>query len=49
MTNKVIAFKNQVIIEQTTFEGITWRDDGYVGGADYLNFSVEISFKDKEL
>ena len=41
--------KNQVTIEQTVCEGITWRDDGYIGGTDYLNFSVEISFKDKEV
>lgn len=41
--------KDQVTIEQTVYEGITWRDEGYVGGTDYLNFSVEIAFKKKEV
>jgi hypothetical protein len=43
------SHKNQVVIEQTNFEGSAWRDDGYIGGTDYLNFSVEVSFKNKEV
>lgn len=42
--------KEQIIIEQTTCEGFTWNDDNsYYDGIDYLNFSIDITFKKKEV
>lgn len=42
--------KNQVVVEQTVCEGFTWNDDNsYYKGVDYLNFSIDVSFKDVEV
>ena len=42
--------KHQVIIEQTICEGFTWDDNNsYYYGIDYLNFSIEVTFKRKEV
>ena len=42
--------KEQIVITQTVCEGFTWNDDNsYYDGVDYLNFSVEVSFKRKEI
>jgi hypothetical protein len=42
--------KEQVIIEQTVCEGFTWNDENsYYDGVDYLNFSIDVSFKTKEV
>ena len=42
--------KEQVIIEQTVCEGLTWsNDNSYVQGAEYLNLSINVSFKKKEV
>ena len=42
--------KDQVVIERTVCKGLTWSDDGsYYNGKDYLNFSIEVSFKKQEV
>ena len=42
--------KEQVVIEQTVCEGLTWsNDNSYYQGADYLNFSIDVSFKKEEV
>ena len=42
--------KEQVVITQTICEGFTWNDNNsYYNGIDYLNFSIEVSFKRKEV
>ena len=42
--------KEQVVIEQTVCNGFTWDDDNsYYNGVDYLNFSIDVSFKKKEV
>ena len=42
--------KNQVVIEQTVCDGFTWSDENsYYDGVDYLNFSIDVSFKKKEV
>ena len=50
---KYIGFclhKEQVIVEKTVCEGFAWDDDNiYYNGVDYLNFSIEVSFKKKEV
>ena len=47
---KFCQHKDQVIIEQTSCEGFTHNDnDGYYYGTDYLNFSIDVSFKDEEV
>ena len=42
--------KEQVVVTQTICEGFTWNDDNsYYNGVDYLNFSIEVSFKKREV
>ena len=41
--------KNQVVIEQTVCEGLSWSDEGYSGGTDYLDFCIDVCFKKKEV
>lgn len=42
--------KEQILVTQTICEGFTWNDNNsYYNGMDYLNFSIEVSFKKKEV